>query len=260
MLEEPVFQRWQEEVFLEDGAFEVIDHGSPFAELRGVKHAEDFFGASPLFVGPRGGNGEGGLDEDDWQAVGKRGGLDDLATAGAIGRRAIEEEARHVRADLGGDFEELREAERAAGEVVRGAEDGGGIAAAAAEASPMRDAFFQMDAPGGLLTGAALKGAEGLEGEIGFVGRDGGIGAGEGHIRACAEVLDLHGITKGETEEAGFDLVKAVRALAEDAEAEIDLGGRKERHGRKSGFSAQKGEHAAGAAFFESVGVVARGV
>ena len=124
----------------------------------------------------------------------------------------------------------------------------------------MRDAFFQMDAPGGWLAGAALEGSKGFEGEIRLVGRHGGIGAGEGHIRAGAEVFDLDGIAKGETDEAGFDLVKAVRALAEDAEAEIDLGGRKERHGKRSGLAAQKGEHAAGAAFFESVGVVARGV
>ena len=130
VLKEPVFQSRQQEVLLKDGAFEVIDHGSPFAELRGVKHAGDLLGIGPFLVGPRGGDGEGGLDEDDWQSMGEGGGLDDLAPAGAIGGGAVEQEAGHVRADLGGDFEELRQAERAAGEVVRGAEEGGGIAAA----------------------------------------------------------------------------------------------------------------------------------
>jgi hypothetical protein len=135
-----------------------------------------------LLVGPGGGDGEGGLDEDEGQAVGEGGGLDDLATAATIGGGAVEEEARHVRPDLGGDFEELREAERAAGEVVRGAEDGGGIAAASAEAGAMRDAFFQVNAPGRWLASAALEGAEGLQSEIGLIGGDGGIGAGEGYI------------------------------------------------------------------------------
>lgn len=73
--------------------------------------------------------------------------LHDLATARAIGGRAVEQETRHVRADLRREFEELRQGERAAGEFIGRSQNRGSIAAASAETCAMRNAFFQMDAP-----------------------------------------------------------------------------------------------------------------
>ena len=96
VLEEPVLQRGQQEVFLEHRPFEVIHHRAPFAKLRGVEHAGDFARVGPLFVSPWRGDGEGGLDEHDMQLMREGGGLHDLATARAIGGRAVEQETRHV--------------------------------------------------------------------------------------------------------------------------------------------------------------------
>lgn len=71
----------------------------------------------------------------------------------------------------------------------------------------------------------------GAEDEIGGIHGDGGIGAGEGDVSRRAVEVEAELVREFQRGHAGGDLMVSIRALAVDAEGEIDLGGSGEGHG-----------------------------
>jgi hypothetical protein len=222
--EEPVFEGGEEEVFGKDGALQIIDHLAPRAKLGRIRDADEFFGGGPVLVSPGGGDGKGRLDQNQRELPGKIDGGDSLSPALSISSGGVEKEARDVGADVGGDVEEGIRAEWFAKQLVCSKEDGGGIAAASAEAGPMGDALFEMNAPTVGHSGSGLEGAEGFDGEIGVVCGDARDIAGEMHAGGRSRQREADSIGDIDLNEPRLDLMKAVLTLAQDAEPKIDLG------------------------------------
>jgi len=134
------------------------------------------------------------------------------------------EEKGDVRAERGGEGLKLSGVERLAEEFVQTEQSGGGIAAAAAEASGHGDFLFKMeaDAIGNFCFGQEIGG--GAKDEVAGVDRKFGMATGELHARTAARegdlVADVHRVHHG------FQFVKSVGAFAEDVQDEVDLAGR----------------------------------
>ena len=222
--EQPHFELREEKVFLEDGTFEIVDERPPRKFLRGVADAGDYERVAPLPVGPRRRDAEGRLDEQQRERVRKIGGRDFFPAPGHARGGAFEEKG-NVGADAGGETVE-RFARGVRGEdSVEREERGGGVAAAATESRAVRDFFAQADAQAVRDFESVAKCAGGADDEIRVVGGKVRLVAGE-FDAACVARFDFQTVEKRDGDDERFDVVKAVVAPAEDAEGEVDFGGR----------------------------------
>jgi hypothetical protein len=139
----------------------------------------------------------------------------------------------NVGAEREGDLAERRLRHRAREELRQGAEHGSGVARAPAEPGARGHALRQRDARSSRPPGALQEGAGRAVGEVARVGRDVGVVPRdfEGDSGCLAE-RDLQAVCKRplriEGQEQALEEVVAVGAAADDAEPEVQLGGRGE--------------------------------
>lgn len=226
--EEFAFEDGEEEVFLEDGAFEVVGEFDAVDFLFGVGDVRKFFGVVPLFVGVFGGDVEVGFEEDDVALPFEFGGFD-VGSASAAPAGFIVEEEGDVGAEGGAEFEEFFEWDGFVVEGVEAEEGGRGVAGTAAESGAVGDGFFEVDLVGDFGFGFLFEETDGAGDEVGAVGGDAFLVAGE---REGVRLFE--GEFVGESAEGGhegFDFVETVATFAEDAEGEVDFCGSFDEHG-----------------------------
>lgn len=159
-----------------------------------------------------GGKSEGRLD--DTQRVGrKRSCFFDSVPDPVDEGTAVTEEERDVRADGAGESLELGGGERSVVPAVEEPEDSGGITTAAAEPCTYGDLFVDMDMEGGRWEDSTEE-TEGFYGEVGSIGGDHGICAGE-PVPYCWK--QGNGVDEINRLEEAADLVEAIVPSAEDA-------------------------------------------
>jgi hypothetical protein len=118
MLQQPGFQRGQQQEFFETRDAPGRSPSRPRGRAVGCKARREFPWRPPSVCKPRGGNGKGRLDQHQRQLPGKLGRSHLLAASSAIGGRSVEKKARHIRADLRPQFDQLRLRKRISGEFV----------------------------------------------------------------------------------------------------------------------------------------------
>jgi hypothetical protein len=135
------------------------------------------------------------------------------------------EEEGNIRADACGGGVELAGADGEVEEAAEAHEDGGGVAAAAAETGSVRDVFFEMDGEAWKRAAECGEAVDGLDGEVGAVRGQRGICAGKIYRSGgqFGEQGDGEAVAQGERDHAAGDLVESVWAAAVDGQGEIDF-------------------------------------
>jgi hypothetical protein len=120
---------------------------------------------------------------------------------------------------------ELAGADGEVEEAAEAHEDGGGVAAAAAETGSVRDVFFEMDGEAWKRAAECGEAVDGLDGEVGAVRGQRGICAGKIYRSGgqFGEQGDGEAVAQGERDHAAGDLVESVWAAAVDGQGEIDF-------------------------------------
>lgn len=225
---------------MKGGGFQVIDieggrNWLAFAKESGEGGEEGtrvFFAQSievQCFENCGGGEADRRLDDIEVRGGGEGGdGFEDLSAAGAVGS-ALGEEECDVRAEFLGPFNQVFVSRGTAEELIGCKQGGGGIAAPTTEAGLDRGAFLEIDLKVLGFPSLATKQIERPQDQVALVCDQGRERRGE--LVLCGrggEGFEEQGIPKGDGLEEGGQLVVAVFTTADDAEEEVDLGGRKE--------------------------------
>ena len=171
-----------------------------------------------LLISPGGGDTKTRMDEEDRRAFHGREKIervDSFAASGGERQTCSCKKKGHIRTKLRRDRLKLFRRERVTEDFVQGKERRGGVAdAAAAETGRERDVFFQAQAHA---VGDARRFEEKLRGAIDEVSGIGGkFGVAAGQLNPMPRALEGQAVENADGIHDRLQLVKAIRALAED--------------------------------------------
>jgi len=162
-------------------------------------------------------------DEDGEERMGGEEGRHDFAAAGAEAGLGGDEEG-DIAADVRGDGLELRVGEVELPQFIKGDEDVPGVGAAAAYAAAGGEDFVELDGAGGGDVGGFGEFEGGPADEIFLqIGGNADTAAGDLELQRPAGE-EGEGVVPGDGEHPSFEIMKAVGAGGEDAQAEVELG------------------------------------
>ena len=226
--EEPALEQREEDVFLKNRPLQIVHQLSPRKLLRGIHDPRQFSGIAPPFVRPRRRHPEWRLDQYQRQAARKihrRHLLPSPATNG----RALKNKKRHVRSQLRRKVRECFLFQSRLKKMVQPEQRRGGVAAASAQTSAMRDALFEMNFHSWrqLCVGKEL--LRRPYNEITVIAGNSRLAARERELSGL-RLLDADLVRKCDGTHQRFDFVKSIGALFLDFQRKVDFGGGRQFH------------------------------
>ena len=180
------------------------------------------FACGPSLVRPRGGDREGGLDEQEVRLWQWGGWLHDFSTTAADGWDGFYEKW-NIRSERGCDRFKLFVRQTGAEQPVEGDEHGGRIAAPAPEAGSRRNVFPEGNRCSECLSRACGKGIRRPPNKVRCVGGQSGIAAAELDSGSFKN-FDVDFIGQGDGRHERVDIMESVRTSVENAQHKVDFG------------------------------------